>query len=82
MELPEKVRMSGLDLNGRTRPTIGIIPRGQCAGDNRYHSIFGAAAGAERRCAGHCPAHTNIPECLRHARKGNMAEAAKAVADD
>jgi hypothetical protein len=37
MQLSEKVKMSGLDLDGRARPTIGIIPRGQCAGDNRYH---------------------------------------------
>ena len=46
-------------------------------GDNRYHSIFGAAAANERRCAGHCPAHINIPGYLRHVRKGNMAEAAR-----
>jgi NADPH-dependent glutamate synthase beta subunit-like oxidoreductase len=46
-------------------------------GDNRYHSIFGAAAANERRCAGHCPAHINIPEYLRHVRKGDIAEAAR-----
>jgi NADPH-dependent glutamate synthase beta subunit-like oxidoreductase/CO/xanthine dehydrogenase FAD-binding subunit len=45
-------------------------------GDNRYHSIFGAAAAVERRCAGHCPAHINIPSYLRQIRKGNIAEAA------
>ena len=28
MRLPEKVAMSGLDLSGRSRPTVGIIPRG------------------------------------------------------
>lgn len=28
MLLPEKVAMSGLDLSGRSRPTLGIIPRG------------------------------------------------------
>jgi hypothetical protein len=28
MRLPEKVSMSGLDLSGRSRPTLGIIPRG------------------------------------------------------
>jgi NADPH-dependent glutamate synthase beta subunit-like oxidoreductase len=49
---------------------------GALLGDNRYHSIFGAAAASERRCAGHCPAHINIPEYLRHVRKGNTAEAA------
>jgi NADPH-dependent glutamate synthase beta subunit-like oxidoreductase len=46
-------------------------------GDNRYHSIFGAAAAVERRCAGHCPAHINIPSYLRQIRKGNIAEAAR-----
>src|SRR5512136_1789293 len=45
-------------------------------GDNRYHSIFGAAAATERRCAGHCPAHINIPAYLRQVRQGNLAEAA------
>jgi NADPH-dependent glutamate synthase beta subunit-like oxidoreductase/CO/xanthine dehydrogenase FAD-binding subunit len=45
-------------------------------GDHRYHSIFGAAAAVERRCAGHCPAHVNIPSYLRQIRKGNIAEAA------
>jgi NADPH-dependent glutamate synthase beta subunit-like oxidoreductase/CO/xanthine dehydrogenase FAD-binding subunit len=46
-------------------------------GDNRYHSVFGAAAAVERRCAGHCPAHVNIPSYLRQIRKGNVAEAAR-----
>ncbi len=46
-------------------------------GDNRYHSIFGAAAAVERRCAGHCPVHIDIPACLRQIRKGNIAGAAK-----
>jgi NADPH-dependent glutamate synthase beta subunit-like oxidoreductase/CO/xanthine dehydrogenase FAD-binding subunit len=50
---------------------------GALTGDNRYHSIFGAAAAAERRCAGHCPAHIDIPGYLRHVRKGNFSEAAK-----
>ncbi len=46
-------------------------------GDNRYHSIFGAAAAAERRCAEHCPAHIDIPAYLRHVRNGNLAEAGR-----
>ena len=50
-------------------------------GDNRYHSIFGAAPAAEGRCASHCPAHINIPEYLRHLREGNMAEAARVLID-
>jgi NADPH-dependent glutamate synthase beta subunit-like oxidoreductase len=50
-------------------------------GDNRYHSIFGAAAAVERRCAGHCPAHINIPAYLRQIRKSNMAGAARILLD-
>ena len=46
-------------------------------GDNRYHSIFGAAPAPERRCASHCPAHINIPAYLREIRKSNLAEAAR-----
>ncbi len=46
-------------------------------GDNRYHSIFGAAPAPERRCASHCPAHINIPAYLRQIRKGNIREAAR-----
>jgi NADPH-dependent glutamate synthase beta subunit-like oxidoreductase len=48
-------------------------------GDNRYHSIFGAAAAVERRCAGHCPVHIDIPAYLRQIRKGNIAGAAKTL---
>ena len=48
-------------------------------GDNRYHSIFGAASANERRCAGHCPAHINIPGYLKHVRKGNLSEAARVL---
>jgi NADPH-dependent glutamate synthase beta subunit-like oxidoreductase/CO/xanthine dehydrogenase FAD-binding subunit len=48
-------------------------------GDNRYHSIFGAAAATERRCAGHCPAHVNIPGYLRLIRKGDIAGAARVL---
>jgi NADPH-dependent glutamate synthase beta subunit-like oxidoreductase len=47
------------------------------AGDNRYHSIFGAAPVAERQCASHCPANIDIPGYLRQVRKGNIAEAAR-----
>ncbi len=45
-------------------------------GDNRYHSIFGAAAESDRRCASHCPAHVDIPKYLRLMREGRIAEAA------
>jgi NADPH-dependent glutamate synthase beta subunit-like oxidoreductase len=47
------------------------------AGDNRYHSIFGAAPSIERRCASHCPAHIDIPAYLRQVRNGNLPEAAR-----
>jgi NADPH-dependent glutamate synthase beta subunit-like oxidoreductase/CO/xanthine dehydrogenase FAD-binding subunit len=48
-------------------------------GDNRYHSIFGAAAAPERRCAGQCPAHVDIPGYLRHVRENNIPEAARTL---
>jgi NADPH-dependent glutamate synthase beta subunit-like oxidoreductase len=47
------------------------------AGDNRYHSIFGAAPAAERRCASNCPAHIDIPGYLRQVRNHNLPEAAR-----
>jgi NADPH-dependent glutamate synthase beta subunit-like oxidoreductase len=47
------------------------------AGDNRYHSIFGAAPAEERRCASHCPAHIDIPAYLRQVRQHNLPEAAR-----
>jgi NADPH-dependent glutamate synthase beta subunit-like oxidoreductase len=47
------------------------------AGDNRYHSIFGAAAAAERPCASNCPAHVDIPGYLRQVRNKNLPEAAR-----
>jgi NADPH-dependent glutamate synthase beta subunit-like oxidoreductase len=46
-------------------------------GDNRYHSIFGAAPAVERRCASHCPAHIDIPGYLRRVRQGNLPEAGR-----
>jgi len=48
-------------------------------GDNRYHSIFGAAAAFDRRCASHCPAHIDIPGYLRLIRENKMPEAARAL---
>lgn len=48
-------------------------------GDNRYHSIFGAAAESEKRCASHCPAHVDIPGYLRLIRGNNIAEAARSL---
>jgi NADPH-dependent glutamate synthase beta subunit-like oxidoreductase/CO/xanthine dehydrogenase FAD-binding subunit len=45
-------------------------------GDNRYHSIFGAAPASDRRCASHCPVHVDIPRYLRLIRENAIAEAA------
>jgi len=50
-------------------------------GDNRYHSIFGAAALTEYPCTTHCPAKTNIPTYLGKIKKGNLAEAARLLID-
>jgi len=47
------------------------------AGDNRYHSIFGAAALEENPCASHCPAHADIPGYLDRVRKGDLKAAAR-----
>jgi len=47
------------------------------AGDNRYHSLFGAARPAEYPCASHCPARTDIPSYLSKVRKGDFASAAR-----
>jgi NADPH-dependent glutamate synthase beta subunit-like oxidoreductase len=51
------------------------------AGDNRYHSLFGAARLDEYPCGSHCPAHTDIPGYLSHIRKGNLEEAARILMD-
>ena len=48
-------------------------------GDNRYHSIFGAAAASDRRCSSHCPAHVDIPGYLRLIRGNNIAEASRVL---
>ena len=50
-------------------------------GDNRYHSIFGAAKMTEYPCASHCPANTNIPAYLGKVRKDDLAEAAQILMD-
>lgn len=51
------------------------------AGDNRYHSIFGAAAMTQYPCASHCPAGTNIPSYLKKVRNGDYAGAARVLMD-
>ena len=50
-------------------------------GDNRYHSIFGAASVAVYPCSSNCPAHTNIPSYLSRVRNGNLMEAARILLD-
>ena len=50
-------------------------------GDNRYHSIFGAAPMTQYPCVSHCPASTNIPAYLSKIRKGDVAEAARILMD-
>ena len=49
----------------------------QCAallGDNRYHSIFGAARPSAPPCTGNCPAHIDIPTYLELIRGGRLAD--------
>jgi NADPH-dependent glutamate synthase beta subunit-like oxidoreductase len=47
------------------------------AGDNRYHSLFGAAPLAEYPCSTHCPAETDIPGYMDRIKKGDLAGAAR-----
>ena len=50
-------------------------------GDNRYHSIFGAASVAVYPCSSNCPANTNIPSYLSRVRNGDLMEAARIILD-
>jgi NADPH-dependent glutamate synthase beta subunit-like oxidoreductase len=50
-------------------------------GDNRYHSIFGAAGMSEYPCASHCPAGTDIPSYLQNIRNGDFSKAARTLMD-
>jgi NADPH-dependent glutamate synthase beta subunit-like oxidoreductase/CO/xanthine dehydrogenase FAD-binding subunit len=47
------------------------------AGDNRYHSVFGAAPMETYPCASHCPVKTNIPAYMSKVRRGDYAEAGR-----
>jgi NADPH-dependent glutamate synthase beta subunit-like oxidoreductase len=49
------------------------------AGDNRYHSIFGASGVAVYPCSSNCPAHTDIPSYLSSVRNGDFMEAARVI---
>jgi NADPH-dependent glutamate synthase beta subunit-like oxidoreductase len=46
-------------------------------GDNRYHSIFGAARVTPPPCSASCPAGNDIPSYLSSLRDDNLAEAAQ-----
>ena len=48
-------------------------------GDNRYHSILGAAPLEVYPCSSGCPAHVDIPSYLAMVRRGDMAQAAQAM---
>ena len=46
-------------------------------GDNRYHSLFGAAPLETYPCSSGCPAHIDMPSYLAMVRSGDMMEAAR-----
>ncbi len=48
-------------------------------GENRYHSIFGAAKVCETPCTGECPAHTDISAYMELLRQGKTEEAARII---
>ncbi|MBN1104920.1 MAG: FAD binding domain-containing protein [Deltaproteobacteria bacterium] len=50
-------------------------------GDNRYHSIFGAAPVSQYPCSGHCPAGTRIQSFLDHVKAGDLDRGARTLMD-
>lgn len=48
-------------------------------GENRYHSIFGAAKVCMTPCTDGCPAHTDISAYMEKLREGNVDEAARII---
>ena len=61
--------------------TVACLRRGgpvcnALAGDNRYHSVFGAAPLASYPCSSHCPSGAAIPAWLEKMRNGKFLEAA------
>lgn len=48
-------------------------------GENRYHSIFGAAKVCETACTHNCPAHTDIPAYMECLRAGDTDAAARII---
>ena len=51
------------------------------AGDNRYHSIFGAAPMSEYPCSSHCPAHIDIPSYMEKVKNKDFTAAAYILLD-
>jgi NADPH-dependent glutamate synthase beta subunit-like oxidoreductase/CO/xanthine dehydrogenase FAD-binding subunit len=45
-------------------------------GENRFHSVFGAAEVADPPCRSNCPGHVNIPSYLSKVRENALDEAA------
>jgi len=50
-------------------------------GENRYHSIFGAARVVTPPCSSNCPGTVDIPSYLSRIRDGELLEAAKILLD-
>ena len=48
-------------------------------GDNRYHSIFGAASLSLNPCSGHCPAGIAVSSYLDHVKQGDLDGAARII---
>lgn len=48
-------------------------------GENRYHSIFGAAKVCMTPCTQGCPAHTDISAYMEKLREGDVDEAARII---
>ena len=48
-------------------------------GENRYHSIFGAAKVCQTPCTNNCPAHTDISAYMELLRGGRIEEAARVI---
>lgn len=55
---------------------------GAILGDNRYHSIFGAARSCAPGCSQGCPAHVAIPFYLEKMRSGELALAARMLLEN
>jgi NADPH-dependent glutamate synthase beta subunit-like oxidoreductase/CO/xanthine dehydrogenase FAD-binding subunit len=54
---------------------------GAVLGENRYHSIFGAARTCLPGCAASCPAHVAIPAYLGKIRAGEIEQAVQILLD-